>query len=213
MATPIVPYITAAAQLGAEAIRIKPKRSLGPFTAQVTLEETHNDDLEITEHPVEQGARMTDHSFMRPASLILHLGWSNSQSAAGLISGLTSIVNDTIRGVQSMITGNSPNQVKEVYSKLLELQKKREPFDVFTGKRVYNNMLIKSLSVSTDAKTEHSLLVTAHLQQILIVTTRTLTVTAPPDRQRYQEVTDKYANGGNKQLMVGSNYNYWRGRP
>jgi hypothetical protein len=35
----------------------KPQRKLGPIKAQVTIEEYHQDELVITEHPVEQGRR------------------------------------------------------------------------------------------------------------------------------------------------------------
>ena len=44
---------TTAVQLGIDAALVKPKRALGPFIAQVTIEEHHEDTLEITDHPTE----------------------------------------------------------------------------------------------------------------------------------------------------------------
>jgi hypothetical protein len=48
--------VTAALNLGVQSILIKPSRSIGNFVAQVTVEETHEDLLEITDQPVEIGA-------------------------------------------------------------------------------------------------------------------------------------------------------------
>ena len=41
---------------------IVPRRSIGPFNATLTIEEVASDDLEITQHPVQQGAAITDHA-------------------------------------------------------------------------------------------------------------------------------------------------------
>src|ERR1700739_4345281 len=49
------------------------------FVGQVTLEEIHHDEMEIEDHPIEQGAPITDHSFKKPAELTLHLGWAGQQ--------------------------------------------------------------------------------------------------------------------------------------
>ena len=139
---------------------------LVPFTAQVTIEEIHHDEIVITDHPVEQGAAITDHAYKKPCDLILHLGWSNSgiQAAAQSLAGLVSVTT----GIQ---TGDF-DYMQTQYNQLLALQASLIPFNVYTGKRSYQNMLIRSLSVSTDPRTEHSLLVTAVLRQILLVQTQ-----------------------------------------
>jgi len=140
---------------------------LTPFSAQVTIEETHQDELVITEHPVEQGAAITDHAFKKPCELILHLGWSNS----GVQSAL-----DSLAGISNIITGTTDagdfNYMQTVYDQLLTLQEARIPFDIVTGKRKYSNMLLRSLTVPTDDKTEHSLFVTAVCRQIIVVQTQ-----------------------------------------
>jgi hypothetical protein len=43
---------------------------------------------------------------------------------------------------------------KETYQELLDLQNSRVPFDVVTGKRIYN-MLIRALEVTTDRTSEN----------------------------------------------------------
>jgi hypothetical protein len=44
---------------------------------------------------------------------------------------------------------------KETYQELLDLQNSRVPFDVVTGKRIYTNMLIRALEVTTDRTSEN----------------------------------------------------------
>ena len=125
-------------------------RSIGGFVANVTLEEDHNDEIEITDHPVEYGASITDHAFKRPPSVIITCGWSNSSIAA---------------------LGN-PFYVNQVYQAFLDMQASVIPFDIFTGKRFYSDMLAKRISCKTDEKTENALLLTVECRNIQIVSTQ-----------------------------------------
>jgi hypothetical protein len=199
--------VNAALTYGLESILIKPQRSIGALIAQVTVSETHHDDLEITDHPVEQGASITDHAFKRPAEVVIRAMWSNSPSIPGFVDGVINAVTQTIDGVQSLITGNNVSQVKEIYQKLLDLQNNREPFDVVTGKRKYTNMLVKSLTVTTERGTENVLDVTATLRQVIIVTTQTLVISAPAADQSDPASTQPTLNKGTKQLVPATNYN------
>lgn len=149
-----------------------PQRSIGPFTATVTIEEVGTDDLEITQHPVQQGAAITDHAYLKPASLSLRVGWSP-------LSGST---------------------LAEIYADLLALQAKREPLNVVTGKRQYQNMLIKSLVQTTDKTTEHVLSISAQLQQILLVPV-TVTTVPPRAHQANPGKTGATQNAGTKKLQ------------
>src|SRR6266478_6601275 len=58
----------------------RPYRVIDPdgfsLVAEVTVSESGEDALIITEHPVEQGSTISDHAFKRPAHLRLHVGWS-----------------------------------------------------------------------------------------------------------------------------------------
>ena len=120
-----------------EPATLRPQRSIGGVTFDVVVEEQHEDTLEITEHPVEHGANISDHAFMKPASVTIRAGVSDgSGSIAGEKAGVS------------------------VYEALQTLQKAREPFDIITGKRKYRNMLIEMLSVLTDADSENALVKT-----------------------------------------------------
>lgn len=158
-----------------ESVYVRPQRSIGGIVMDVTIEESHTDELEITEHPVEHGAAVTDHAYIKPANLTIRAGVSDASAKA---------------------TAGDKRSVA-AYEALRKLQRSREPFDVVTGKRVYRNMLISSLGVVTDQETENVLLFTAELREILIATIRTVSV--PRSRQRLAAKTAPVADKGQVQ--------------
>ncbi len=198
---------TAVVQLGLESLLVKPRRNIGPFKAQVTIEEVHTDELEITDQPVEQGARISDHAFLRPAEVVIQCAWSDSPSNIGVFDGLIGAVTGTIAGVGAFFGGEDVTQSRAMYENMLALQALREPFEVYTGKRVYNNMLIKSLKVTTDKTSESSLMMTCVLRQVIIVTTRTLVIGAPPEDQAAPEETAPPEDEGDQQLEEADQVN------
>lgn len=231
MSTNPLGFVLPAATIGLGALLIRPRRgffpfdskgnSLTPITAQAVVEEHHHDELEITEHPVEQGAAIADHAFKRPAELIIRCLWSDSPSSpGGLISQAVGVgaavggkavqvvagVAATIPAAQSILSGNSPNQSKSIYAKLLALQESRIPFDILTGKRAYRNMLFKSLSVETNSQFENSLFVVAACKQVIIVTTQIVAIQGTSQTQKSPEKTAPIQNLGNQTLQPAPNY-------
>lgn len=160
------------------------QRSIGGFVADVTVEERHLDELTITEHPVEQGAAITDHAFKRPAVVMIRAGWSNS----------------------SLQALGDPTYATRVYQQFLDLQGSRQPFDVVTGKRLYTNMLIQRLGVTTDEKTENVLMMTVECREIIIVSTQTVSVPSA-DQMKTPQLNAATQTDGVKQLAPAPNYN------
>ncbi|MCL1939533.1 MAG: hypothetical protein FWG04_02595 [Desulfovibrionaceae bacterium] len=146
-------------QVSGGPVLIRPRRSIGGLFPDIVVEEQHEDTLEITEHPVEQGANINDHAFKKAESVTIRAGVSDASSVLG---------------------GEKPST--DFYEKLLELQKKREPFDLVTGKRLYKNMLLESLSAITDQASENCLMFTAQCREVIIVKTQ---VTSVPPRKNH----------------------------
>lgn len=128
------------------------RRSIGGIHAQVTISEEERDELQITEHPVEQGAPISDHAFKRPSEVRIKAGWSRGDLSATGSSGM--------------------------YGILLAWQAALNPFDVYTGKRTYHNMLIQSLTVTTDSHSEFVLMADLVLRQVIIVAVSTSKVSS-----------------------------------
>lgn len=210
--------VTAGLQLGLESVLVRPTRKLGPFAAQVWLEEQHEDELEISEHPVELGALVSDHAYMRPSQVTMKCGWSNSPSLGagggigGLIQGAVGGLLKTVTGLASILTGSDPSAVRAVYRNLLTLQAARVPFDILTGKRAYTSMLIKSLRSTTGPETENCFVVTVVCRQVLIARTRVVTVAAPREAQKAPGSTAPVQDKGTKALQPAAAYNAGAGR-
>ncbi len=203
-----------AASIGLDALLIRPSRGLFPalalpIIAQVTIEERHRDEVQITEHPVEQGAEIADHAFKRPSEVVIRCGWSNSfspslRNPASFLSAATGIA----AGFSSLLSGNAPDQVRAIYQDLLALQEARIPFDVVTGKRRYADMLLRALDVTTDKASENSLFVTMTLRQIIIVSTEVFAVAGLGDAadQFFPGRTGQTVNAGGQQLQAAPNF-------
>lgn len=184
---------------GLETAIFKPQRMLGPIAAQVTIEEQHMDELVITEHPVEQGAAITDHAYKRPAEVIIRCGWSNA--------GAQSLITDLANALDFFDSGEigSFNYVQEVYEQLLALQESRVRFDIVTGKRRYTDMLFRSLATMSNEQTEHSLILTAVCKQVIIVSTQVVQLPSA-DVMQYPQVTGPVQNLGTKQAIPNTSF-------
>lgn len=214
-------FVLPVLSIGLGSLSIRPKRGFFPASgkganliARATLREVHRDTLEISDHPIEQGAAISDHAFKRPAEVVIECGWSNTPSLPGGIRGAaTALIGnaipiagaalaalDTIGTVQSLMNGNAVDQVRATYQQLLELQSSRIPFDIYTGKRVYKNMLFRELMTTTEAATENSLLITATCRQVILVATRTVTIPINTSAQADAPKTTPTADLGQKTL-------------
>ncbi|WAL85279.1 hypothetical protein OYT13_13815 [Pandoraea sp. XJJ-1] len=167
-------------------------KTLGTIRIGVTIEEVYTDELQITEHPVEQGAQITDHAFKRQPDVVLKCGWSNADYAALLGSSVVQFDN--------FGSTTQSGYIDAVYSKLLELQASRIPFDAVTSRRKYSNALLQGLRVVHDAKTSGALMLTATLRQIRIVQTKA-TKLPPRDSQADPSRTAETQNTGSKQAV------------
>lgn len=165
-----------------------------PLIPQVTIEETGVDTIRTTDHPVERGATITDHTIIEPVQLTIRCAWSNSPSApsgiigqavsaaqafGGVAAQVANGVNaalTTVTAVGSILSGNAAQQVSDLYKQLLDLQKSRVLCTIGTGKRSYSNMILTSVTAPINAQTENSLVVYITAKQIIIVSTRVVTI-------------------------------------
>lgn len=170
-------------------VLLTPKSSIGGIEIQASIEEIHSDALQVTEHPVQLGAAITDHAFKRPAEVVLRCGWSNS-STDSLLGGISKLFSG------GGFSGES--YVDAIYSQLLALQESRTPFDITTQRRSYSNMLVIGLSATTDAKTSNILMIEATCRQIIIVETQATTL-PPREAQANPANTAEVENVGTVQ--------------
>jgi hypothetical protein len=135
---------------------------------------------------------------------------SGGLDPSSLVDGLTDALPDFsggIDGVASAQAGEGTGQPKDIYAKFLALQASAVPFDVFTGKRSYTNMLIADMTTVTDKTTENALYLRLRLKEIIIVQSATQSsVSAAQDDQEAPEDTAASADQGDQQLTDAPNY-------
>lgn len=159
------------ASIGAlDTVLLRAGRSIAGIIPDCTIEERHKDELEITQSPVEQGAPIADHAFKKPAELLMRVAWTESKSIASFLS-------NALNG------GPLTVSLRDIYNKLRALQypsdpTQLQPFKIVTGKRSYDNMLLKSLQVITNKDNENVLMVEALFQEVIIVSTQVQSASA-----------------------------------
>jgi len=122
------------------------RRSIGSVVAQVTIRESYRNDMEITQHPVENGANISDHAYLRPREIELEIGWDGSQNPA------------------------------DVFNQLKQLQAARQPFTIYTDRDVLSNMLVAGIATVTDQRTAYSWIGIVRCRQVNLVSTQSTVV-------------------------------------
>lgn len=154
--TPIVSFLSSA-----------PGRSISNITGFITVNESTTDTVEVTKQPVQQGAMIADHAFVKPIALSMQIQFQ----PATLTTALTNLAGSLFSATPT------PNQSSaDTYQQILALQNALQPIIVTTPKRTYSNMLITSVGVTTDKKTENVLAVSIAFEEILIVSVTAVSV-------------------------------------
>lgn len=148
---------------------------IGTIAVQVVVDENTTDTLTITKQPVQQGASITDHAYMEP-TVFAH----------------------TIYFAAPGFTGG--DSLGQVYQQLLKLQSSATPFTIVTPKRVYSNMLLTTLSQTTDKNTENCLSIHASYQQVILVPV--IAASVPRSAQKSAGSTGATQNTGQKSVAL-----------
>ena len=155
----------------------KGKNQIGAIELDVTMEESHERQTEITDHPIETGAYIQDHIVNSPRRLTL-----------------TSIVTDTPLGEEAGL------RAQAAFDALEELWQSRAPFTVVSGFRVYENMAFESLSMPKTR--ESALQFVATFKQLTFTVGQVVPISSvrrsdPKLRKGNVSNPDKNANGAN----------------
>ena len=137
------------------------------YEIDVTLSEEHFFDNEVTEHPVERGADVTDHVRARPVRITLE----------GLVSD-TPIGDLAIRRKEfTLINGEAfalPSD--ESFARLLAIRDAREPVTIETSLRSFDDMMLESLTVPRTPQNGDALRFRATFVQVQFVTNDRTTI-------------------------------------
>lgn len=127
------------------------------FDGFMKVEYTHS--LEVTNNPVETGASVTDHAYVKPSKIQMVIRMSDVHQSL----------------VPGQFSGGWSRSVK-AWDVLKKIQQDRIPVMVGTQLGMYYNMLIESLKVEEDESTYRGLYVTADLVELPIARVKTVKI-------------------------------------
>jgi hypothetical protein len=156
---------------------------LPPVRFDAVIREVHSSQTAITDNPVETGVVITDHAFLLPKGLDIEAG-------VGDISVHTTGIDDR--------WSFGTNRSSECLDFLHELQASLTPFNVQTGLKLYENLMISNIGTEQTKKTAGALIFTVSLREVQFVNTETVTF---PSRQagKTARQASKKTDGGEKQ--------------
>lgn len=149
--------------------------TIADLIVDAAAREEHNFEADVSEHPVETGAAITDHVRAKPPTVVIE-----------------GIVSDTpLEPVASLRNDDAlPSYTARV--RLFEIWYAREPVTIETTVSVYKNMVMQSFNITEDGETGEACRFRATFKQIKLITNNRTTVTVAVPNAK------KKLNRGNK---------------
>ena len=130
------------------------------FDAIISLD--HSSELQVSEHPIQNGANIVDHAFIVPPKLNMSIGMSDAMESfyEGQFSG-------------------TPSRSVAAFEVLQKLQTDRLPLTITTRLKTYTNMLLTGINVTDDSSTTLGLRAAVTFRQIMQATVVPVRVKIP----------------------------------
>ena len=133
------------------------------FDAVIRIE--HQQQIQKTQHPVQNGANIADHAFIQPARVELEIGMSDAMDAF----------------YPGQWTGSTSKSVN-AFAKLLSLAKARQPLTVNTRLNQYTNMLLVLVAATDSNETCFGLRARAVFEEVFTGTVAQQQVSGNPQK-------------------------------
>lgn len=144
----------------------------------------HTSKLNITEHPVQTGANISDHAFKEADVLTFQIGMSDVMESH----------------VAGQFSGNGSRSV-DAYLKIRELQARRLPIMVSTKFGTYKNMMVETISADDDSTTTHALKATVVLKEMFVTEVSTVKISERPQKSSSTNEGDQKAIEADQSLL------------
>lgn len=130
-----------------------PHTTIGSIKLDAALTEVHRSSVEVTQHPVEDGADIADHAMRMPDELRIE-----------------GVITDTLMVMGGFISPSGRH--KDEYESLRKLE--GQLVDVITSLREYKSMAITSIEVPRDAQWSNAMRCTIELRHVRVVKSQTV---------------------------------------
>ncbi len=133
------------------------------YIFDAVLKTDHLSTLRTTDHPIQSGANITDHSYVLPEKVAIEIGMSD-------------VMDSYTVGQWKQYSTKSIS----AYQKLKELQYSRKPLTLVTRLNIYENMILEYINTPDDNKTVEGLRCSAAFRQIMTAQIRVVKVSSRP---------------------------------
>jgi len=157
-----------------ENLFIRTRRAIEGVELDAVLVERHLNDVLVTENPIELGADISDHAEIQPKKL--EITGVVSDTPLG-VAAFGQIV-DTVTGFFGSATTQNLTRSVAAYNALVLLMETREPVQVQTRLRLYNNMLITAISVDQDKDSSRAAFMRIFLKEVRLVQSQVIQIEA-----------------------------------
>lgn len=159
---------------------IAPDVTLILIQFDASIREVYTHDADVTDHPVEDGANVSDHVRDLPDEIEIS-GWVSNHP----------IIAFGEFGQDFAIAGGDPTvRAEDFYRELRRIKSEGEPVRLVTSLDQFDEMVLKSIRVRRDKETGNIVDATIRLKQIVIATTETIAAPKPVQTNRSTK-TDK----------------------
>lgn len=197
---------------------------LQSIIVDATVRELHEASAEVTEHPIEVGANVSDHIRANLDSVTLDVVVSNEpiRQPESQMDGVTSRqqgleIRDPTTGIilakaNVLVFDGDFDRVRTVYEELLRLRTTGTVVGILTSLREYSSMVIRRVAPIREAATGDSLRATVEARQIRIVSSEVVDVPEPEETRgdtnrnrgrRNNEDTDAETDERNQSIARG----------
>lgn len=157
------------------------KNKLGAIELDLTIDEMHQRNAEVSDFPIESGGQIQDHISNGPRKLTI-----------------TGFITDTPVEFGFALS----SRVQDTFDALEELFDSRTPFDVVSGLKSYKNMCFESLDMPR--KREGALQFTATLKQLTVVSSEYVAIPETKVKESAKSTSTSKRDAGRKSTDAAS---------
>jgi len=148
-----------------ENLFIRTQKSIGGIQLDAIITEDHESTITPTKNPIELGADITDHAIINPKKLTVFAEVSDTPLSVGAAIGE---IIDTVTGLFGSSTEENETRSNAAFNSIIALQEAREPIEVQTKFKLYENMLITSVRDTVDVDSSRIASMSISLEEIII---------------------------------------------
>jgi len=156
-----------------ENLFVRVKKSIGGIRLDAIITETHTNAVRKTTNPVELGADITDHAIIEPKRLNILAEVSDTPLGVAAFGQIV----DLITGLFGTATTDNITRSNAAYNAMVQLQESREPIEVQTRLKLYQDMLITGITTTQDKDSSRVATMNISLEEVLITESEVIQLT------------------------------------